>query len=212
MSPTTEEIEQVEVLIVDDHPMVREGLAGVLARHQMKIVGLAANGRQALEMYMAHRPDVMLLDLRLPDQSGFDVVRAVLKADPTGRIVILSSAQGDASIHTAISLGVCGYLLKGIDGATLAEQVRHVARGGKSLSPESAEQLARYVSSRKLSERELEVLGLISKGQSNKEIGRLLFVTDNTVKMHVKNILSKLEANDRTQAVVIAIQRGLLDA
>lgn len=212
MSPTTEEIEQVEVLIVDDHPMVREGLAGVLARHQMKIVGLAANGRQALEMYMAHRPDVMLLDLRLPDQSGFDVVRAVLKADPTGRIVILSSAQGDASIHTAISLGVCGYLLKGIDGATLAEQVRHVARGGKSLSPESAEQLARYVSSRKLSERELEVLGLISKGQSNKEIGKLLFVTDNTVKMHVKNILSKLEANDRTQAVVIAIQRGLLDA
>jgi len=212
MTPTTEETEQVEVLIVDDHPMVREGLAGVLARHRMKIVGLAANGRQALEMYFAHRPDVMLLDLRLPDQSGFDVVRAVLKADPTGRIVILSSAQGDASIHTAISLGVCGYLLKGIDGATLAEQVRHVARGGKSLSPESAEKLAHYVASRKLSQREIEILGLISKGKSNKEIGKLLFVTDNTVKMHVKNILSKLEANDRTQAVVIAIQRGLLDA
>jgi DNA-binding NarL/FixJ family response regulator len=208
MSPTTEEIEQAEVLIVDDHPMVREGLAGVLARHQMKIVGLAANGRQALEMYLAHRPDVMLLDLRLPDQSGFDVVRAVLKADPTARIVILSSAQGDTSIHTAISLGVCGYLLKGIDGATLAEQVRHVARGGKSLSPESAEKLAHYVASRKLSEREVEVLGLISKGQSNKEIGELLFVTENTVKMHVKNVLSKLEANDCTQAVVIAIQRG----
>jgi DNA-binding NarL/FixJ family response regulator len=218
MTPITEEVEQigqmeqVEVLIVDDHPMVREGLAGVLTRHHMKIVGLAANGRQALEMYLAHRPDVMLLDLRLPDQSGFDVVRAVLKADPTGRIVILSSAQGDASIHTAISLGVRGYLLKGIDGATLAEQVRHVARGGKSLSPESAEQLAHYVASRKLSDREVEVLNLISKGQSNKEIGKLLFITDNTVKMHVKNILSKLEANDRTQAVVIAIQRGLLDA
>jgi len=211
MTPTTQELEQVEVLIVDDHPMVREGLAGVLARHHMKIVGLAANGRQALEMYIAHRPDVMLLDLRLPDQSGFDVVRAVLKFDPTARIVILSSAQGDASIHTAISLGVCGYLLKGIDGTTLADQVRHVARGGKSLSPESAEKLAHYIASRKLSERELEVLGLISKGQSNKEIAQLLFVTDNTVKMHVKNILSKLEANDRTQAVVIAIQRGLLD-
>ena len=212
MSLLTDETKQVEVLIVDDHPMVREGLAGVLARHHMKIVGLAANGRQALEMYLAYRPDVMLLDLRLPDQSGFDVVRAVLKADPTGRIVILSSAQGDASIHTAISLGVQGYLLKGIDGATLAEQVRHVARGGKSLSPESAEQLAHYVASRKLSEREIEVLSLISKGQSNKEIGKLLFVTDNTVKMHVKKILFKLRANDRTQAVVIAIQRGLLDA
>lgn len=202
----------ISVLIVDDHPMVREGLAGVLARHHMRIVGLAANGKQALEMYFAHRPDVMLLDLRLPDQSGFDVVRTVLKEDPGARIVILSSAQGDASIYTAISLGVRGYLLKGIDGATLAEHVRHVAQGGQSLSPESAEKLAHYVSSKKLTERELEVLGLISKGKSNKEIAKLLYVTDNTVKMHVKNILMKLEANDRTQAVVIAIQRGLLDA
>jgi DNA-binding NarL/FixJ family response regulator len=212
MTGTTNEVETVSVLIVDDHPMVREGLAGVLARHEMTIVGLAANGRQALEMYEAHRPDVLLLDLRLPDLSGFDVVRAVLKADPKARIIILSSAQGDASIYTAISLGVRGYLLKGIDGAALAEQVRHVARGGQSLSPESAEKLAYYVASKKLSEREVEVLGLISKGKSNKEIARMLFITDNTVKMHVKNILSKLEANDRTQAVVIAIQRGLLEA
>jgi DNA-binding NarL/FixJ family response regulator len=212
MTLKADEEESIGVLIVDDHPMVREGLAGVLARHNMKIVGLAANGRQALEMYLAHRPDVMLLDLRLPDQSGFDVVRAVLKADPSGRIVILSSAQGEASVYTAMSLGVRGYLLKGIDGATLAQQVRHVARGGQSLSHESAEKLARYVSAKKLSDREIEVLGLISNGKSNKEIANLLFVTDNTVKMHVKNILSKLEANDRTQAVVIAIQLGLLDA
>lgn len=202
----------IEVLIVDDHPMVREGLAGVLARHQMKIVGLAANGRQAVEMYLTHRPDVMLLDLRLPDQSGFDVVRTVLKAHPEGRIIILSSAQGDASIYTAISLGVCGYLLKGIDGATLADQVRHVVAGGNSLSPEAAEKLTHYIASGKLSDREIEVLGLISQGKSNKEIADLLFVTDNTVKMHVKKILLKLRANDRTQAVVIAIQRGLLDA
>jgi DNA-binding NarL/FixJ family response regulator len=205
------EAERISVLIVDDHPMVREGLAGVLARHQMTIVGLAATARQAVEMYAAHRPDVMLLDLRLPDQSGFDVVRAVLKDDPSGRIIILSSAQGEASVHTAISLGARGYLLKGIDGASLADQVRHVARGGQSLSRESAEKLARYVSAKKLSDRELEVLGLISKGKGNKEIAKLLFVTDNTVKMHVKNILSKLEAHDRTQAVVIAIQLGLLD-
>jgi DNA-binding NarL/FixJ family response regulator len=212
MTEITNEFETISVLIVDDHPMVREGLAGVLARHEMKIVGLAANGRQALEMYEAHRPDVMLLDLRLPDQSGFDVVRAVLKTDPAARIIILSSAQGDASVFTAISLGARGYLLKGIDGATLAEQVRHVERGGQSLSPEAAEKLAYYVSSKKMSERELEVLGLISKGNSNKEIAKMLFVTENTVKMHVKNILLKLEASDRTQAVVIAIQRGLLDA
>src|SRR5580698_9581372 len=105
MIQATEE-KQIAVLIVDDHPMVREGLAGVLARHEMKIIGLASTGKQALDLYLAHRPDVMLLDLRLPDQSGFDVVRAVLKADPAAKIVILSSAQGDASIYTAISLGV----------------------------------------------------------------------------------------------------------
>jgi DNA-binding NarL/FixJ family response regulator len=209
---THEEVKPIEVLIVDDHPMVREGLAGVLARHSMKIVGLAANGKQAVEIYMSHRPDVMLLDLRLPDQSGFDVVRAVLSADPQARIVILSSAQGDASIYNAISLGVRGYLLKGIDGTTLAEHVRHVAAGGSCLSPETTEKLTQYISSRKLSEREIEVLGLISKGKSNKEIANLLLITDNTVKMHVKRILVKLQANDRTQAVVIAIQRGLLDA
>jgi DNA-binding NarL/FixJ family response regulator len=192
--------------------MVREGLAGVLARHQMKIVGLAANGRQAVEMYLALLPDVMLLDLRLPDQSGFDVVRTILKSHPDGRIIILSSAQGDASIYTAISLGVKGYLLKGIDGAALAEQVRRVVAGGRSLSPETAEKLTQYITSGKLSDREVEVLSLISQGKSNKEIADLLFVTDNTVKMHVKKILLKLHANDRTQAVVIAIQRGLLDA
>lgn len=207
-----EEVKPITVLIVDDHPMVREGLAGVLERHRMKIVGLAANGRQAVEIYMSERPDVMLLDLRLPDQTGFDVARAVLSADPRARIVILSSAQGDASIYNAISLGVRGYLLKGIDGSTLAERVRHVAAGGTSLSPEVAEKLTQYIASQKLSEREVEVLGLISKGKSNKEIADLLFVTDNTVKMHVKKILLKLQANDRTQAVVIAIQRGLLDA
>jgi DNA-binding NarL/FixJ family response regulator len=113
--------DSVRVLIVDDHPMVREGLAGILERHRMQITGLAANGRQGIEMYFSQRPDVMLLDLRLPDQS---VIRAVLKSDPAARIVVLSSAQGDASIHTAIALGVCGYLLKGIDGATLAQAQR----------------------------------------------------------------------------------------
>ena len=209
---THQEQKSIEVLIVDDHPMVREGLAGVLERHKMKIVGLAANGRQAIEMYMAERPDVMLLDLRLPDQSGFDVVRTILGADPQARIVILSSAQGDASIYSAISLGVRGYLLKGIDGATLAEHVRHVVAGGTCLSPEASEKLAQHIASEKLSVREIEVLGLISRGKGNKEIADLLFISENTVKMHVKHILLKLQANDRTQAVVIAIQRGLLDA
>ena len=207
------EPDPIEVLIVDDHPIVREGLAGVLERHGIKIVGLTANGKQAVEMYSAHRPDVMLLDLRLPDQSGFDVVRAVLTTDPQARIIILSSAQGDASIYNAISLGVRGYLLKGIDGGggSLAAQVRHVAAGGTCFSPETAEKLSQYISSPKLSEGEIEVLSLISKGKNNKEIAALILVTESTVKMRVRNILLKLQANHRTQAVVIAIQRGLID-
>jgi DNA-binding NarL/FixJ family response regulator len=213
LDPTKDEREgMVTVLIADDHPMVREGVAGLLTRHQISVVGLAATGRQALEMYMELRPAVMLLDLRLPDQSGFEVLRAVLKTDPEARILILTSAQGDASIYTAIHLGARGYLLKGIDGATLAAQVRHVAAGGRSLSEESVGKLTRYIAAEKLSEREIEVLGLVSQGKSNKEIADLLVVSEDTVKMHLKHIFRKLHANDRTQAVVIAIQQGLLEA
>src|SRR6202035_5048780 len=146
------------------------------------------------------------------DQSGFEVVRTVLNTDSQARIIILSSAQGDASIYKAISLGVRGYLLKGIDGSSLAAQVRHVAAGGRWFSPETGEKLTQYISSQKLSEREIEVLGLISKGKNNKQIAALIFVTENTVKMHVRKILLKLHANHRTHAVVIAIERGLLDA
>ena len=202
----------VTVLIADDHPMVREGVAGLLTRHQISVVGLAANGRQALEMYMELRPEVMLLDLRLPDQSGFEVLRAVLKTDPEARILILTSTQGDASIYKAIQLGARGYLLKGIDGATLAAQVRHVAAGGGSLSEESVGRLTRYIAAEKLSEREIEVLGLVSQGKRNKDIADLLVVSEDTVKMHLKHIFRKLHASDRTQAVVIAIQQGLLEA
>lgn len=209
LSPDQEDT--IEVLIVDDHPMVREGLAGILAKHQMRITGLAANGREAIEMYNAHRPRVVLLDLRLPDQSGLDVISTIRASDPTALIVVLSSSQGDASIYSAISRGASGYLVKGIDGATLAEQIRHVAAGGRCLSPELAEKLASYIASKKPSAREVEVLGLISQGKTNKEIAQLLFVTEDTIKMHVKNILQKLQANDRTQAVVIAMQLGLLD-
>lgn len=213
MDPTKDEREgMVTVLIADDHPMVREGVAGLLTRHQISVVGLAATGRQALEMYMELRPAVMLLDLRLPDQSGFEVLRAVLKADPEARILILTSAQGDASIYTAIHLGARGYLLKGIDSAMLAAQVRHVAAGGRSLSEESVGKLTRYIAAEKLSEREIEVLGLVSQGKRNKEIADLLVVSEDTVKMHLKHIFRKLHAHDRTQAVVIAIQQGLLEA
>jgi DNA-binding NarL/FixJ family response regulator len=198
-------------MIVDDHPMVREGLAGILERQEMVIVGVAATGRQAIEMFAQYLPDILLLDLRLPDQSGITVMRKILAECPDAKIIFLSSSQGDASIFDAISNGASGYLVKGIDGSTLGESIRRVWAGGRCLSPEAAEKLSHHVASKKLSDREIEVLQLISKGNSNKEIARLLFVTEDTIKMHVKKILAKLPANDRTQAVVIAIQRGLLD-
>ena len=204
---------EIRLLLVDDHYLVRLGLSSVIGLEtDMRVCAEAATGLHAIELFRAQQPDVTLMDLRLPDLSGTEAIRTIRAEYPQARIIILSSAQGDASIYNAISLGVRGYLLKGIDGASLAEQVRRVAAGGSCLSPETAEKLTQYISSQKLSEREIEVLGLISKGKSNQEIADLIFVTENTVKMHVKKILLKLQANDRTQAVVIAIQRGLLDA
>jgi DNA-binding NarL/FixJ family response regulator len=200
----------LKVLIVDDHPMVREGLAGILSRFEITISGVAATGQNALRMFSATRPDVTLLDLRLPDQNGLDVLKSILKLDPNARVVILTTSQADANIYDAISLGASGYLLKGIEGASLAQQIRHVAGGGKAIAPEALERLTRYIGAKKVSEREIEVLRLIALGKSNKEISQRLDIAVDTVKMHVKNLLQKLHASDRTQAVVIAIQRGLI--
>jgi len=200
----------LKVLIVDDHPMVREGLAGILSRFEITISGVAATGQNALRMFSATRPDVTLLDLRLPDQNGLDVLKSILKLDPNARVVILTTSQADANIYDAISFGASGYLLKGIEGSSLAQQIRHVAGGGKAIAPEALERLTRYIGAKKVSEREIEVLRLIALGKSNKEISQRLDIAVDTVKMHVKNLLQKLHASDRTQAVVIAIQRGLI--
>jgi DNA-binding NarL/FixJ family response regulator len=208
-------IEQEEstfsVLIVDDHAMVREGLAGILTRSGISVVGLGENGKQAIEIYQSLRPDIVLLDLRLPDQSGLDVLRMLRKEDPAARVVMLTSSQADAAIYTAMSYGASGYLLKGIDGVTLVQQLRHVAGGGSVVAAEALDRLTDYMSSRKLSEREIEVLRLVANGMSNKEIAQQLYVTQDTIKLHVRSMLAKLQAADRTQAVVFAIQRGLLD-
>ncbi|WP_232298932.1 response regulator [Granulicella tundricola] len=201
----------LSVLIVDDHPMVREGLAGILMRSGIEVAGLGATGRQAIELFQSTRPDVVLLDLRLPDSSGVQVLREIRALDADARVVMLTSSQADAEIYSAMSAGASGYLLKGIDGSTLVQQLRHVASGGRAMSPEALEKFTDYLTSRKLSEREIEVLRLVAKGNSNKEIAAQLFVTEDTIKVHVRSMLAKLHASDRTQAVVIAIQRGLLE-
>ncbi len=199
------------VLIVDDHPMVREGLAGILLRSGIDVAGLAATGRQAVELFRSSQPDIVLLDLRLPDSSGVQVLKEIRELDPKARVVMLTSSQADAAIYAAMSHGASGYLLKGIDGVSLVEQLRHVFAGGRAMTPEALEKFTDYLTSKKLSGREIEVLRLVAKGNSNKEIAALLFVTEDTIKVHVRNMLGKLNASDRTQAVVVALQRGLLD-
>ncbi|MDE1155961.1 MAG: response regulator transcription factor [Acidobacteriaceae bacterium] len=202
---------ELSVLIVDDHPMVREGLAGILKRSGITVAGLGATAQQAVDLFRAKRPDVVLMDLRLPDGSGVEALRMIRAIDPQARVVMLTSSQADAAIYSAMSSGASGYLLKGIDGATLVQQIRHVVEGGRAMAPEAVEKLTGYLSERKLSERELEVLRLVAQGNSNKEIAKRLFVTEDAIKLHVRNTMTKLHASDRTQAVVIALQRGLLD-
>lgn len=191
--------------------MVREGLAGVLKRFGIGVAGIGSTVQEAVALYREVRPDIALLDLRLPDGSGLDAMREIRAVDPEARVVMLTSSQADAAIYQSVSNGANGYLLKGIDGNTLVEQLRQVMAGGRPMAPEAMDRLTEYLSTRKLSEREIEVLRLVAKGNSNKEIARQLFVTEDTIKVHVRSMLVKLRAADRTQAVVIAIQRGLLD-
>ena len=212
LSPVVEApLQKFSVLIVDDHPMVREGLAGVLLRSGIDVAGLAATGRQALDLIQSTKPDIVLLDLRLPDSSGVEVLKQIRAIDPNARVVMLTSSQADAAIYAAMSHGASGYLLKGIDGGSLVQQLRHVVAGGRAMAPEALEKFTDYLTSKKLSEREIEVLRLVAKGNSNREIATQLFVTEDTIKVHVRNMLGKLNASDRTQAVVIALQRGMLD-
>jgi len=202
----------IRVLAVDDHSLLRDGIAKLLAAQpDMELVAEASNGREAIEQFRLHKPDVILMDLQMPEVNGVDAIIAICGEFPRARIIVLTTYTGDVQVLRALKAGARGYLLKGLLRKELLETIRLVHAGQKRVLPEVAAELAEHATDDALSAREIEVLRLISGGNANKEIGAQLSITEETVKGHIKNILAKLGANDRTHAVTIGLKRGIID-
>ena len=201
----------IRVFSVDDHPLLREGIAAIINNQpDMVMVAQAATGGEAIQMFLRHRPDVTLLDLRLPDMSGIDVLIAIRSEVPEARIVMLTTFEGDVDIRRSLEAGARGYMLKSMPQKDLVEMIRQVHAGKKRIPVEVAAHLAEYFGGDALTEREVDVLKRISRGNRNREIGETLFISEETVKVHVRHIMEKLGASDRTQAVAIAVRRGII--
>jgi DNA-binding NarL/FixJ family response regulator len=201
----------IKILIVDDHHIVRQGLAALLKTVPgFEVLAEASDGEQAVEMHRKHRPDVTLMDLRLPKLNGVEAITRIRESAPTARIVVLTTFDGDEDIYRALQAGAKGYLLKGMDLAELSEAIRTVHAGKTRIPPRVAEKLAERMSGATLTARELEVLKLIVAGKSNRDIGTALFISEATVKTHVNSLLSKMGVEDRTQAATTALQRGIV--
>ena len=204
-------VSKIRVLCVDDHPLVRKGIAALLSNEpDMTLVAEAENGREAVERFREHRPDVTLMDLRMPVLDGIAAVRMIRDEFPEARILALTSFDGDQDVYRALEAGVRGYLLKETVHSEVLSAIRVVHSGRKLMPSEVAERLAQYFPQPALTPREVEVLTLVAAGLANKEIAARLGTADGTIKMHVQNILAKLEATDRTHAVTIALQRGII--
>jgi DNA-binding NarL/FixJ family response regulator len=202
----------IRILAVDDHPLVRAGVAALLAgQSDMALVAEASNGREAIEQFRKHHPDVTLMDLQMPEMNGVDAMIAICGEFPGARIIVLTTYTGDVQVMRALKAGARAYMLKSLVRKDLVETIRLVHAGKKRMVPEVATELAQHATDDALSAREIEVLGLISAGNANKEIAAQLSITEETVKGHVKNILAKLGANDRTHAVTIGLKRGIID-
>ena len=202
---------RIRVMTVDDHPIFRGGLAALLAAYpDLKLVAEAGNGRQAVELFRTHRPDVTLMDLSMPVMGGVEAIEHIIAEFPDARIIALTTWDGDGDIHRALDAGARGYLLKDVVSHEVADAIRSVHRGGRVLPPAVAQRLAEFTPRIDLTDRELEVLTHMAQGESNKEIGVALGRTEATVKVHVLHILQKLDAADRTEAVTIGLKRGLI--
>src|SRR6266566_3297538 len=202
----------IRILSVDDHPLLREGIAALVAsQSDMKLVAEASTGREALEQFRKHRPDLTLMDLEMPDMNGIEAMIAICAEFPEARIIVLTTHKGDVQVLRALKAGARAYLLKGLLRKELLETIRVVHAGQKRILPEVATELAEHATDDTLSSREIEVLRLVSGGNANKEIAAQLTITEETVKGHIKNILGKLGANDRTHAVTIGLKRGIID-
>jgi DNA-binding NarL/FixJ family response regulator len=201
----------IKVLAVNDHPLVRKGIASILSNEgDMQLVGEAGNGREAVDLFRQHHPDVVLMDLRMPDMDGVQATQAIRKDYPEARIIALTSYDGDQDIYRAIEAGVRGYILKEMVHTDVLRAIRTVQAGKRLMPAEVAERLSEYFPQMALTPREVEVLGFVAKGMANKEIAHQLGTASGTIKMHIQNILAKLEASDRTHAVTIALERGIL--
>jgi|SRR5688572_649945 len=201
----------IRLLAVDDHPIYRGGLASLIGAYpDLQLVAEAANGRDAVEAWRQHRPDVTLMDLSMPVMSGVEAIAAIIAEFPVARIIALTTWDGDADIHRALEAGARGYLLKDVVSDEVADAIRQVHSGARVIPIEVARRLADFTPRIDLTERELEVLTLLARGRSNKEIAAALGRTEATIKVHVLHILRKLEADDRTDAVTIGLKRGII--
>ena len=209
---TTQDSKVIRVLTVDDHLLLREGIAAVLeGQEDMVLVGEASNGREAVECFRRLQPNVTLMDLRMPDMSGLEAIAAIRADFPDARIIVLTTYTGDAQAAAALKAGAAGYLLKNLVRKELIETIRTVHAGKRRIPPEIATGIAEHVADDTLTDREIEVLRGVAAGKSNKLIAAELDIAEGTVKTHMKSILPKLDASDRTHAVMIALRRGILD-
>ena len=203
---------QIRILVADDHPLLRQGIAGLVAdQSDMILVAEASNGREAILQFRAHRPDITLMDLQMPEMNGLDAIVAIRGEFPEARIIVLTAYTGDGQVLHALKAGARGYLLKNLLHKELLETIRSVHAGKKTLSPEVSYQLAEHATDDALTPAEVAVLRLIAVGNANKQIAHELLVTEDTVKGRVKNILSKLGANDRTHAAMTGLKRGIIE-
>ena len=203
---------KIRILSVDDHPLVRQGIAGLVSVQQdMILVGEASDGREALQQFRTHHPDVTLMDLQMPQMSGLDALIAIRNEFPDARVIVLTTYTGDMQIRRALKAGAQAYLLKNTLHKELLDTIRAVHAGKKFLSPEASYEIAEHATDDALTPAEIAVLHLIAAGNANKQIADQLSITEETVKSRVKSILSKLDANDRTHAAMIGLKRGIIE-